>query len=273
MSEILKGLGNLIGRFGYGQELTDVTNQSFTVEGAPALVVHNTFGSIRVVTGDGGAIHMEATRHARGITSEAQQADLDVITITCTQEGDTVHVDARVNQPSVALARQVWADLRITVPPVTTVDARAEAGNVEINGTQARLVARVDAGNLELSGTSGQLNATVGAGNLAATEVLVADGSRISVAAGQVTLRGSLAPRASVEVRVEAGRARLTLPRSTATHLEAVAEVGGITITDWQIPVARNVVAARASGDLGSGELGRLTLHVNIGDITVSAAG
>jgi hypothetical protein len=182
-------------------------------------------------------------------------------------------VDARVNQPSVALARQVWADLRITVPPATAVDARAEAGNVEINGTQARLAARVDAGNLELSGTSGQLNANVGAGNLAATEVLVADGSRITVAAGQVTLRGSLAPRANVEVRVEAGRARLTLPRSTATHLEAVAEVGGITITDWQIPVARNVVAARASGDLGSGESGRLTLHVNIGDISVSAAG
>src|SRR5690242_13824151 len=119
MSEILKGLGNLIGRFGYGPELTDVTTQSFAVGGAPALVVHNTFGSIRVVTGDSGAIHVEATRHARGITSEAQTADLNVITITCTQEGDTVHVDARVNQPSVALARQVWADLRITVPPAT----------------------------------------------------------------------------------------------------------------------------------------------------------
>jgi hypothetical protein len=73
MSEILKGLGNLIGRFGYGPELTDVTNQSFAVGSAPALVVHNTFGSIRVVTGEGGAIQVEATRHARGITSEAQQ--------------------------------------------------------------------------------------------------------------------------------------------------------------------------------------------------------
>ena len=273
MSEILKGLGNLIGRFGYGPELTDTTNQSFAVGGAPVLVVHNTFGSIRVAAGDGGAIHVEATRHARGITSEAQQTDLNVITITCTQQGDTVHVDARVSQPSVALARQVWADLRITVPPATSVDARAEAGNVEINGTQAPLTAHVDAGNLELNGTSGQLNANVRAGNLEATEVAVADGSRIAVAAGQVTLRGTLAPRANVEIRVEAGRARLTLPRTTATHLEAVAEVGAISINGWPVPVARNVVAARATGDLGTGDLGRLTVRVSIGDVTLSAAG
>jgi hypothetical protein len=273
MSEILKGLGNLIGRFGYGPELTDTTNQMFAVGGAPSLVVHNTFGSIRVAVGNSGSIVVEATRHARGITSEAQRADLDVITVTCTQQGDTVHVDARVNQPSIAIARQVWADLRITVPSTTTVDAKAEAGNVEVNGTQAPLVARLDAGNLKLSGTHGSVTANVSAGNLEANDVAIADGSRITVAAGQVSLRGSLAPRANVEIRVEAGRARLTLPSSTATHLEAAAEVGGITVNGWPINVVRNVVAARASGDLGTGDVGRLTVHVSIGDVLVNAAG
>ncbi|HEY7984158.1 MAG TPA: DUF4097 family beta strand repeat-containing protein [Ktedonobacterales bacterium] len=273
MSEILKGLGNLIGRFGYGPELTDTTNQSFTVGGAPALNVHNTVGSIRVVTGDAGAIHVEAIRHARGITSDAQQADLDVITITCSQQGDTVRVDARMSQPGMALARQLWADLRITVPSNTSVEAKAEAGNVEITGSQGPVAARVDAGNLELSGTSGRVTANMGAGNLEASDVSLADGSRITVAAGQVVLRGSLAPGASVEIRVEAGRARLTLPRTTATHLEATADVGAVSINGWPISVARNVVAARAFGDLGAGQLGRLTVRVSIGDITLSAAG
>jgi hypothetical protein len=273
MSEILKGLGNLIGRFGYGPELTDTTNQSFSVGGAPTLVVHNTFGSIRVMTGDTGAIHVEATRHARGITSDAQRADLDVITITCTQQGDTVRVDARVSQPTVALARQLWADLRITVPPATAVDAKAEAGNVEVTGTRGPVAARVDAGNLELKGTDGLITANVSAGNLEASDVAVGNGSRIAVAAGQVILRGSLAPGANAEIRVEAGRARLTLPRATATHLDAVADVGAIAINGWPIPVSRNVVAARAVGDLGQGQMGHLTVRVSIGDITLSAAG
>lgn len=273
MSEILKGLGNLIGRFGYGPELTDTTNQSFSVGGAPTLVVHNTFGSIRIVTGDTGAIHVEATRHARGITSDAQRADLDVITITCAQQGDTVHVDARVSQPTVALARQLWADLRITVPPTTAVDAKAEAGNVEVTGTRGPVAARVDAGNLELKGTDGLITANVSAGNLEASDVAVGNGSRIAVAAGQVILRGSLALGASAEIRVEAGRARLTLPATTAAHLDAVADVGAIAINGWSIPVSRNVVAARAAGDLGAGQMGRLTVRVSIGDITLSAAG
>jgi hypothetical protein len=273
MSEILKGLGSLLGRFGHGPEVSDTLNRTFTVDGTPTVVVHNTFGSIRVVAGSDDNITLDATRRARGITSDAHQSDLEIITITCTQDGNTVRIDARVTQPAVALARQLWADLRITVPTATHLDIKAEAGNVEVTGTRGAIGAKVDAGNLELKGASGPITANVSAGNLQASDVELADGSRIAVAAGQVTLQGSLQPGASVDIRVDAGRAKLTLPRTTATHLDAFTDVGAISITGWPIPVTRNVIAATATGDLGAPPAGRLTVRVNIGDITLNANG
>jgi hypothetical protein len=267
----LKGLGSLLGRFGYGPEVTDTITRGYTVGPTPSVIVHNTFGSIHVVTGDDASVALTATRHARGITSDARQSDLDVIAITCTQDGNTVRIDAKVTEPTVALARQLWAELRITVPAATTLDLKAEAGNVEVASVRGALTARVDAGNLELKGTGGRTVAQVSAGNLEAGDVELGDGSRITVAAGQVVIRGTLARGANVDVRVDAGRARLTLPASTATHLDAFTDVGAITITGWSVPVTRNVIAATASGDLGTPPLGRLTVRVNIGDITLSA--
>jgi hypothetical protein len=271
MSDFVRGLGNLLGRFGRGPEVSDSVERSFSVTGMPTVLAHDTLGSMRVVTGGEGGVAVQVTRRARGLTTDAVPADLEAIQVSFAQDGNTIHVDVRVTTAAVNFNRQVWADVVITVPAAAQLDLRAEAGNVEVGAVRGRLAAKLDAGNLELRGFSGPVVAVVSAGNVEGSDVTLGDGSRLAVSAGRVALGGALAPGAGVEVRVDAGRAQLTLPTDTPAHLEATANVGAITLSGWSIPVRRDIVTARATGDLGDAPSGRLTVLVNIGDVVLTA--
>jgi hypothetical protein len=271
MSDFFKGVGDFLGRLGRGPEVSDTITRDFSVSNTPTLVVHNTFGSVRVTTGGAGRIGVVATRKARGVTVDATNVDLEDVVVTFSQEGDVVRVDARNSRPAAGISRQVWCDLAVTVPLVTNLDAKVEAGNVELAGTRGNVSAKVDAGNLQISGTVGPVVATVAAGNLEASDVTLESLSRIGVNAGQVVLSGSLGEGASVDVRVDAGRARITLPQQTRARLDAFADVGHITINGWNVPVMRNITSATATGELSAGPSGTLKVRVNMGDITLTA--
>ena len=270
MSDLIKGLGNILGKFGRGPEVSDTISKGFIVGAAPAVSVRNPVGTVRVVAGGDGQVALVATRRVHGITTDATQADLEAISINCTQEGDTVRVEVKVSQPVIgSLSHRV--DVALTVPAATQLDALLNAGNMEVSGLLSRISARLDAGNLELKDTRGPVTALVSAGNAEASGITIADGSRFTLNAGRLALNGALAAGATVEVRVDAGRARLTLAPTTATHLEASAEVGSISIMGWSVPVTRNIVSARASGDLGTAPSGTLSVRVSIGDVQISA--
>jgi hypothetical protein len=142
---------------------------------------------------------------------------------------------------------------------------------VELTGTRGNISAKVDAGNLQVSGTAGPLMATVAAGNLEAADVTLEGLSRIGVNAGQVVVSGALAEGASVDIRVDAGRARITLPHETHARLDAFADVGHISVNGWNVPVVRNITSATAAGELGASSSGTLKVRVNMGDITLTA--
>lgn len=273
MGDILKGLGNLLGRFGHGPEISDTATRTFTVSGAPTVIAHDTFGTVRVVTGPDGQVKIDATRKARGITTDAAQRDLEEIAVTFAQDGNTIHVDARITRPSVSIsvARQLWCDLLITVPVATDLDVKAEAGNVEISGTRGSLNANVNAGNFEMTGITGSVLARVDAGNVEGREVSFSGSSRLRADAGQIVLSGALAEGAALDLRVDAGRIKLTLPANTAARLEASADVGAVSVSGWPISVSRNVTAARAVGDLGASPSGSITARVSIGDISIAS--
>jgi hypothetical protein len=106
---------------------------------------------------------------------------------------------------------------------------------------------------------------------LEAVDVVLDGLCRAGVNAGQVVVSGSLANAASLDVRVDAGRARITLPTATAARLDAFADVGHITIAGWNIPVVRNITSATAAGELSATPGGTLKVRVNMGDITLTA--
>ena len=271
MSDLIKGFGNLLSRFGRGPEVSDSFSRTFGAGEAAAVVAHDSIGNIRVMVGTPGAIVVEATKKARGITTEATSADLDAIHVDISQDGNTVRVDAHFDRPATNFDRQLWCDLLITVPADTSLDLKAEAGNVEVTGTSGPLTARLDAGNLTATDVNGPLAVTVSAGNVEVSGVSLAGLSRLRVHAGQVTLDGALTEGATLDVRVDAGRIRLVLPAQTSAHFEASAEAGAVRIAGWSVPVLRNVTAARAEGDLAPNPRGAVTAHVDLGDISLSA--
>jgi hypothetical protein len=271
MSDIIRGLGNLFSKFGRGPEVSDTTSRTFAVSGAPTVDAHNTIGSVRVVTAGDGAVRVDATRKARGITGDAMQSDLERITVTFAQDGDTIRVDARLADRTVLVARQIWCDLVIAVPVATQLDLKMEAGNVEIGGVRGNLTAKVDAGNLEVKGASGQVVATVNAGQVDLGDASLSGASRVRVDAGQIALAGALAAGATLDLRVSAGRIKLTLPAGTSARFEASTDVGAISVSGWPIAVSRNITAAHAAGNLGPSPSGSISARVDIGDITVTA--
>ena len=78
MSDFIKGIGNLIGKFGHGPEVSDTITRDFTVTNTPTLILHNTFGGVQVTTGAAGRIGVVATRKARGITQATLATALQV---------------------------------------------------------------------------------------------------------------------------------------------------------------------------------------------------
>jgi hypothetical protein len=249
---IVRGIMNLLGRFGGRPEATDATTRSFSVGGAPRVIAHNTAGTLHVVAGPAGTVTADVTRKARSGSEEEARRALDGVAVATTQDGDTVRVDVRIDR-SRFLTQSLWADIVLTVPPGTGLDLKLEAGSVEV------------------SGTAGTLSATVNAGEFQGRGVTVAGSSRISVNAGEVRLDGALASGATLDVRVDVGTARLTLPASTSAHLDAVTDVGAISITGWPISVRQDLVRSTASGDLGPNPTSTLTVHVTTGDMKLAA--
>src|SRR5579863_1390635 len=169
MSDLIKGLGNLIGRFGTGPELSDTISRQFDVGNAPAVVIHSPIGTLHVEAASEGQVAVEAVRRMRGITTEVAAGSLDDITVDMAQDGNTVRVDVHIkNHLSNRVPR---VDLTLRVPAATTLDVTQNAGNVEISGLRNRIEARVDAGNLQVSGSQGYLLANVSAGNVDANDV------------------------------------------------------------------------------------------------------
>jgi hypothetical protein len=243
--------GRLVNTLARETPVSTTTTQPFSVTGAPTINVHDIDGQVTIMTGSAGAVTVEITKNARDTSPNAAQSDLDNITVTATQTGNTITVDTQF-AAAQSLTRQLTADLTITVPPTANLALHVEAGSVEVDGV------------------SGTVSATIGAGDFGASGVTLGDGSRIDVSTGTVTLDGALASGASVSVTVSTGDAQITLSADTSTHLDASTDLGGITISGWSIPITRSGLGAKASGDLGASPSGALTVHVATGSIMLT---
>jgi hypothetical protein len=234
-------------------QATSTSSQSFTVSGVPNITVHNITGNVTVRTGTADTVTLDVTKTASGSSSNAAQRDLDNISVVATQTGDTISVQTTFASQSSPL-RPLAVDLVITVPASSTLDLEAGAGDVEIDDVHGQIIAKLTTGNLNAQGLT------------------LADGSHFDVTTGDVTVSGALASSASVDIRVSVGDVALTLPKTTAAHLDASATTGSVSISGWPITVKQSGLGASASGDMAAGAAGTLGVRVTTGSIVISAA-
>lgn len=234
---------------------TSSFSKTLAVSGTPTILVHGQSGQIHIVPGTDGSVQVQATKSVRALSHDQAEQELDAITITASQTGNTVNIE--VHQPSFNgftfgfNSRSV--DMTVTVPAASNLNVTQAAGTLDANGITGQLIADVSAGTVNL------------------TDMTMADGSRLSVSAGTVNLHGRLQPSASMTVDVSAGSITMGLPHDTNTHLNASATAGNVTVNGWDVSTTRNAADTTVTGDLGSNPTGTLTIQVSAGSATVNA--
>jgi hypothetical protein len=247
-------LGGAISSIANEQYATDTSTQAFPVTGAPDIVVDNAAGNVTYQMGTGNTVSVQVTRRAGDSSVSAAQNDLQNITATATQSGNTITIHSDLGAGMQGFGRTLSVDLLITGPASATFDITNQAGNVTLAGVQGMVQTNVQAGDVEL------------------TNVTLASGSRLQTNVGTITLNGQLAPGASVDITASVGSVEVTLPASTNTHLSAKSNTGTVSISGWSVQPTSQGAGSSASGDLGTNPSGTLTIQVNTGSITLSAA-
>jgi hypothetical protein len=231
---------------------TTTSTQSFVVNAFPSLTIHNASGRLDVQPGPAGAIGVQITRIARDTSQSAARADLEGITVDSTQAGDQIAISTNFPDGSV-FASSSSVNLLLTVPPNTAIAADITSGDIQI------------------SGIGGLLEVTGAAGAITLQDVALADGSRIHMTTGSVTMRGAVMTNASVDISVSTGDVDLQLSADTATQLDAHTNLGAIHVSGWPMQTTRiNSLGEDAEGPLGAQSAGAIHIHVDSGDITVS---
>jgi DUF4097 and DUF4098 domain-containing protein YvlB len=245
------------GAFGrYDVPATAATTQTFAVSGVPTVRITSQAGNIEVVRGDAAAVTVAATKHARARTHADAENTLRQISVNVTQNGNVVAV--QVSMPETLgfgfLIGDRNVDLTVTVPAQANLEARLNAGNVDVRDITGTVTIANDAGNLTLDNVS------------------LAGVSTLSDHAGNVDVAGTLQAGASLDARTNAGNVTAALPAATAAHLDARTHAGSIQVdATWPIPVSRTFSSASASGDLRPNPSSRLTLSTDAGNITLIA--
>lgn len=209
--------GRLVSTFANETPVASTTTQTFTVTGAPSLTVHDPAGNVTVRTGDTRTVIVQITKNARDTSAGAAQNDLNSITVSPTQTGNAINVDANFTQATSPF-RQLSVDLVITVPALadgSLIDL--SAGNVTLDAPLAAggsLTVTVNAGNVDLTlpaSTAAHLDASVSFGNITIVGWSIPV-TRSGAGGAGATASGDMgaSPSGTLTVHVTAGNITLT---------------------------------------------------------------
>ncbi len=264
------GLG---ARFGGGMarqaSATASEAKSFTV-GTPAhLEVDNTAGEIRITVGDADQIDVTAATTAWGPDQAQADAELAEVEVIMTQQGDTVHLEARRRSTVAVELRTFEVLFTIKVPAHTRVDASSGSGSVTLTGTTGAAALHSDFGDVTVEDVSGGLSLTSSSGNLTATGVR-ADGADVELDTdfGSITLDDVVG--AAVTLTSSSGRLDLT-DVTASGRIQAHTDFGDIVIATTQ---AASYDLTSNSGEINlTDAAGAIKAHTDFGDVRVVASG
>jgi hypothetical protein len=228
-------------------------NPSVSVSGTPTLQIENTSGSVRIVTGSSTSVSARAELTARNISHAFAQRDLDQMDVTITPDGQKIVIRTETGSGWGWWIRRQVA-MTVTVPANTNLDLQVSAGDVTVDGVTGTVTTQVNAGSLTLR------------------DVTINNGSTVQVNAGSANIDGTLAPRASLDVNVNAGGVDLRLPPNTAARLDATATAGSISTSAWPAPLtvtSSGGADKTVSGDLAANPTSTITVRVHAGSFVL----
>ena len=129
--------------------------------------ISNVNGKIQVEPSTGNAVEVEATKKARGASSEAAKAALDRVTIAEDVSGGRIRVETKVARTSgFSFSSGVSVEYRVKVPAGADVKFTTVNGGVDVSELSGRIVAETTNGGVTTHAVTGQLEASTTNGGL-----------------------------------------------------------------------------------------------------------
>lgn len=268
-----------------GPETTDRFSGVYTVSGDGAVDVTQIAGDVRVVTGRGNEIRVEAIKRVRHRDPEEAKRLLDALRIEVTQVGNRVEV--RTVYPRTSGNRN-WngsVDYSVTVPPTAAVAAKTVSGDVTVSNVRGEVRAETVSGDVEVTNTPNlalakTVSGDVRARDIAATSLILStvsgtvhatglkvrtlDAGSVSgdlqladldverltakTLSGNIEFTGSLVRGGRYEFNAHSGNVRLVLPGDTAGFEVDASTFSGSVRSDFPVTLR----SAASSGRRGS---------------------
>jgi lia operon protein LiaG len=234
-------------------ELTSTGQQNLEVSGKQKITIHHEAGTIDVKPGTDNAIKVEYVKHSRSVRGNAA---LDNIQVNVRQSGSTVNIDTNYNEGwGLFNLGNRWVDLTITIPSISDLDVKSSAGNVGIEGITGEMNCKLSAGQLRFGDMvfTGQSKLYTSAGSLTIRGSL-ADKAQLDVqtSAGSVTFDGALTTNNLVNFDTSAGNVSVILPFSTDARVDGHVSAGNIIVSGFNLSVNSRSSNEDVSGYIGS---------------------
>jgi hypothetical protein len=219
------------------------------------LWVNNPVGTVTVEPGREGVIVVQASSSVEGVFGPRTQSMLEAVQIDARSKGPEAHVE--VDLPESLGPESVRVDLRLTVPPNTSLDLINRAGQVRVTGAEGDLRLRSDVGDVQLR------------------EVTVQNEYDVIVEVGRIEFQGRL-PQDGGEVllRTRVGEIDARLPAGSRFVLDAETAAGTI-YTGFELEALQSgrnqaQVGGWLQGRANGGRGVRLVLRTGAGEIRVN---
>lgn len=268
-----------------GPEQTDRFSETYKVSGDGSLDLNQVAGDVKVVTGRGSEVRIDAIKRVRHRDPEEAKRLLAGLRIEVNQVGNRLEV--RTVYPGMGgRGFSTSVDYTITVPVSEAVAVKSVSGTISINGVHGEVRAETVSGDVEAIATpnlavakavsgdvrareiDGPVTLTLGtiSGNVVASalKVRTLDASSVSgnlqlanleverltakTVSGDIDYDGSLGPGGRYEFTAHSGGVRLALANPTGFDLDASTFNGSIR-SDFPVTL-------RSSGGAGSDRRG-----------------
>jgi beta-lactamase regulating signal transducer with metallopeptidase domain len=286
-----------------GEGSHDMKEVTVTTDAAaPKLVVQNDRGSIEVVPGPDGAVHVQEELHA------SSTENLQKMSVSVTNDQGTVHVTFKMPE-DLRSDHQAHVRLKITAPAGSDLElntlggsiaaagafrngltADTAGGAISVRGVAGALHLTTAGGGIEVTGAAGEVHAvTAGgaiqvAGALAGYVVAHTSGGPISVRSTSEapirldakTVGGPIVVSAALsgdnEIDTNGGPIAVTLPVSANLTVDATT-AGGPVSNAFGLTVTTKDGRATMTGAIGAGTGGHLHIATQGGPISLSSKG
>lgn len=233
-----------------GPEQTERVTETYKVGADPALDLSHIAGDVKVVTGPGNMIRVDAIKRVRHRDAEEGKRLLGALRVDVNQVGSRVEVRTAYPRMTSGRSLSMSVDYTITVPQSASVTIKTISGDVAINAVRGEVRAETVSGDVEVIATPNLTLAKAVSGDVRARDIGAESTLTLSTVSGTVFAT-------ALKVRT----------------LEAGSVSGDIDLTNLQI---ERLLAKTVSGNIGfDGSLaraGRYEFNAHSGNVRLILA-